>query len=209
MAKKRMGVAGVLLAAVAVLIAVLAPSGSAGAAESLTLQRGSTSVTASPAITSTLLRNGILPLPVGGATEVPVLTPGGLAVKGTFAVTGGTVDAETLAGSITHSGGLIFVNLPKFKTVTVSDFTIVIDGSPHLVATKVNGAAASLRVFELDLSKAKINKSAKGVTVSGIGVTFTADAAAALNSTLGTSIFSAGLVAGTAETRVVPAPAAG
>ena len=205
MVKKRIGLAGAVLAAVVVLVAVVVPTGSAGAATAVTLQRGTTSVTASPAVTSTLLRNGILPLPVGGASETPVLLPGGLGVKGSFPVTGGTVDADTLAGSVTHSGGLIFVNLGKFKTVTVSDFTIVIDSAPHLVATKVNGKAASLRVFDLDLSAAKVSKTAKGVSVSGIGVTFTADAASALNSTLGTSVFSAGLVAGTAETRLVPA----
>ncbi len=204
MTKSRTGFAGAVTVLVA-LVALVVPAGAASAGTALTLKGGVTAVTATPAVTSTLVRNGILPLPVGGASEYPVLLPGGLGVQATFPVNGGSVDAATLAGTITHSGGLVFVNLAKLKAVTVSNFTIVIDSAPHLVATKVNGSPASLRVFDLDLTKAKVATTSNGVSVSGIGVSFTADAAAALNSSLGTGVFSAGLVAGSANTQLIPA----
>ncbi len=204
MVRSRTGFAGAVAALVA-LVTLVVPVGAASADAALVLRGGATSVTASPAVTSTLVRNGILPLPAGGASEVPVVLPGGIGVKATFPVNGGSVDAATLAGTVTHSGGLVFVNLARWKAVTVSDFTIVIDGSPHLVATKVNGSPASLRVFDLDLSGAKVATTSRGVVVSGIRVSFTGDAAMALNSSLGTKVFTAGLVAGSADTRLVPA----
>ena len=129
----------VVLAGVAAMFAALVPAASAGAATTVPLASGTTSVTSSPAVTSVLLRNGILPLPTGRGQETLVLQPGGLGVKASFPVTGGAVDPATLAGTVEHQGGLNFISFARFKTVSIADFTIVIDGSPHLVATKVNG----------------------------------------------------------------------
>ncbi len=53
-------------------------------------------------------------------------------------------------------------------------------------------------IFNLDLSKASIDASAHRVVVSNVGVTLDAGAAAALNSALGTSVFSGGLPIGSA-----------
>lgn len=194
-------VAALLLA----LAALALPSTPAGAATPVTLAGATTSVTSSPGVTAALLRNGILPLPVGGASETLVLQSGGLGVKATFPVTGGSADPDTLAGTVEHRGGLVFVNLARLKSVTVSDFRIVIDEDPRLIATKVNGAPAELRVFDLDLSKIKVTRGANGISVTGIVPVFTADAAAALNSALSTSVFAEGLAFGTGQTRLVPA----
>ena len=194
------------VAALLLTLAVLAlPSTPAGAATPVTLAGATTSVTSSPGVTAALLRAGILPLPVGGATERLVIQQGGLGVQAGFRVSGGSVDPESLAGTVEHRGGLVFVNLARLKSVTVSDFRIVIDDDPRLIATKVNGAAAELRVFDLDLSKINVKRGANGISISGITPVFTADAAAALNAALATSVFSGGLVFGTGQTRLVPA----
>src|SRR6476620_8274618 len=107
-----------IAAVVLACVTFVAPS-TAGAATVVDLAAGTTSVTSSPGVTAALLRNGILPLPPGGASEGLVLQPGGLGVKASFPVTGGSVDADTLAGTVTHKGGLVFVSLAAFKTVTI------------------------------------------------------------------------------------------
>ena len=197
--------AALLAAVFATMCALLVPATSVGADTAVPLVAGTTSVTSSPAVTAALLRAGVLPLPTGRAQETLVLQPGGLGVKASFPVTGGSVDPASLAGTVEHQGGLVFVNFGNFKTVSVSDFTIVIDDAPHLVATKVNGQPADLRVFDLDLSAAKVTPGASGIRVAGIVPILTADAATALNASLGTRVFAGGLVFGTAQTRLVPA----
>jgi hypothetical protein len=194
-----------LAAVLTTMCALAVPATTAGAATRVPLVAGTTSVTSSPAVTAALLRGGVLPLPTGRAQETLVFQPGGLGVKASFPVTGGSVDPGSLAGTVEHQGGLNFVSFGTFKTVSVSDFTIVIDASPHLVATKVNGQPADLRVFDLDLSKATIRRGASSIQVTGIVPILTADAAAALNSSLGTSVFAGGLIFGTGQTRLVPA----
>jgi hypothetical protein len=194
-----------VVAVLAAMCALVIPAGAAGAATAVPLRGGITSVTSSPGVTAALLRAGVLPLPTGRAQEGLVLQPGGLGVKASFPVTGGSVDPATLAGDVQHQGGLKFVNFRTFQTVSVADFTIVIDASPHLVATEVNGKPAALRVFDLDLSKAKVASGPSGIQVTGIVPILTSDAAAALNASLGTTVFAGGLVFGTGQTRLVPA----
>jgi hypothetical protein len=195
----------VLAAVLAALCALVIPVGSAGAATAAPLRAGITSVTSSPGVTAALLKAGVLPLPTGRAQEGLVLQPGGLGVRASFPVTGGAVDPASLAGTVEHRGGLTFVNLRTFRTVSVADFSIVLDASPHLVATRVDGAPAQLRVFDLDLSRATVAPGPSGIRVTGIVPILTADAATALNASLRTNVFAGGLVFGTGQTRLVPA----
>ena len=86
---------------------------------------GATSLGARPRRRSGADRAGHAAAPAAPATANP---DGSLA----FPITGGKVDAKTLAGSITHSGGL---TLTKGATaVTVTDFTIETAPAPKLTA---------------------------------------------------------------------------
>ena len=178
---------------------------SVAAAAPVNLDGVRTSLTTDPATTQVLLKNKILPLPVG-PTSVSVRTHGhgwgsGLRIRYGFPITGGQVDSETLAGSITHSGGLVFVNLKNGKSLTLTDFTVNIDDAPDLTAAVNGDPNTRVSILNLDLSKAEIAKPLPIVTVKGVNATLTDAAAGALNQTLGTDIFAAGLTLGTANVR--------
>ncbi len=173
----------------------------------VTLDGVRTSLTTDPATTKVLLKNKILPLPVGAATasfgSLRGLYHGhhGVGIRYRFPITGGTVDSETLAGSINHSGGLVFVNLNTGKSLSVTDFTINIDDAPDLTAAVGGDPNTRVSILNLDLSQAKIAKPLPFVTVRGVKATLTDGAAGALNQTLGTTIFAGGLTLGTANVK--------
>ncbi len=142
----------------------------------------------------------------GGATTLPLddgaagalrdlnITPGviGDATAGpqglAFPITGGKVDAATLAGDITHSGGISLTR--GGKRVELSEFTIEIDDTPALSAL-VGGS----RVEILTLDVGSISRSVRGrtVVVSGVVARLTATAANALNQAFETTAFKEGL----------------
>jgi hypothetical protein len=129
-----------------------------------------------------------------GITVGPV-KPAKASSKGVaFPITGGSVNAKTLAGKIKHSGGLRF---SKGSTVVeLTDYTINIDKKPDLVATL---GKSRVSILSLDLSKLKNKSSGKKIKLSGIKASLTAGAAAALNGAFGTTAFTEGLVLGTAS----------
>ena len=97
---------------------------------------GATSLALDPGTAQALTTLGITAAPAAPATANP---DGSLA----FAITGGKVDAKSLAGSITHSGGL---TLSKgATTVTVTDFPIETAPAPKLTALLGTPASTSRR----------------------------------------------------------------
>ena len=208
--RRRMSVAA---ACMAVGAAAAAPTFAHAAP--VTLDGVRTSLTTDAATTKALVQNKILPLPVG-PTSVSLASHkwhhgmrgmkwhhrmSGLRIRYGFPITGGQVDSETLAGSITHSGGLVFVNLNNGKTLTLTDFTINIDDAPDLTAAVGGDPAVRVSILNLDLSKAEIRKPLPFVTVRGVTATLTEGAAAALNQALDTNIFAKGLTLGTANVK--------
>jgi hypothetical protein len=73
-------------------------------------------------------------------------------------VTGGKVDAKTLAGSIRHSGGLLLAQRDGmgWKALSLTRFTINISGAPNLTAI-VNGGGR-VAIADLELGSAQIKK---------------------------------------------------
>ena len=65
---------------------------------------------------------------------------------------------------------------------------------------------ARLAILDLDLSKVKVTKKGKRLTVSGVSATLTKGAADALNGAFATDAFKHGLLIGTAvvQTRATP-----
>ncbi len=171
---------------------------SAGTSSTVRLNGVSTSLTTSTATTAALVSHGIVPLPVGPSTVTPIVNHG-IALRYRFPITGGRVDATTLAGYIRHSGGLRFLNLANGKTLTLTNFTIVINAHPGLSA-EVNGDPnVRVRILNLDLSGASVNIAAPWVTVGNVKATLTKTAADALNGSLGVGLFAPGLTLGTAR----------
>jgi hypothetical protein len=147
-----------------------------------------TTLTTDPGTTSALFAAGIIPFPIAPSTIAPTAK----AARYTFPVTGGKVDAKTLAGTIRHSGGLLLAQRDGmgWKALSLSKFTIHVTGKPYLSAV-VNGGKR-LAIAKLDLGDAKIRKYTKGgrayVSIKNVGVTLNATAMGAINGTFGVAL---------------------
>ncbi len=190
---------GRLAAALVLVLAFAATAvGSASAHPStLTLVGDKTKLVTDPATTKVLLDNGISPQPFG-PTGFDVPPRNKASVRYSFPITTGSLDAATLAGTIEHSGGINFVNTANGSSLLLTNFTIEIDSDPGLTA-EVGGTSLRVRVLDLDLSRAKVLAKGKHIRVKNVDASLTAEAAAALNATLGVSFFSAGIELGTAQ----------
>ncbi len=160
---------------------------------------GATAVTTAPGIAPALLKNGIVPLATWPGTQTVRASRGGPVAEFTFPVTGGRVTASPLGGKVNHTGGILFVNVKNGRSITVSRFTINLT---HADLTGiVNGnPKARVPLFRLDLSHARLSGGKNTITASGIVLKLTSVAAKALNASLGSKLFTAGLKLGTART---------
>jgi hypothetical protein len=163
------------------------------------LTGGTTQVTTAPGIAVALLKNGIVPVPAGRAREAVLNRHGQVAVRFGFPVTGGHVTLSPLGGTVDHRGGITFIDITSGKSITVGRFVINLRAA---VLTGIVNGNPKVRVplFRLNLSHARLRAGKHQVRAAGIVLTLTKTAAGALNSTLGTSLFSAGLKVGTAAT---------
>ena len=167
---------------------------------------GVTSVTVNPAVTKALLNNRILPYATDAKTSL-VWTKQGPTVRYGFPitddsfVTAGGNPLTISGGEIAHTGGVRFVNLRNFKALKVSDFDIRL-GEGLLYATKVNNQPAEVPVFKVIPTSLEPRLTSDGFAVlSGVRLELTKAAADALNGSLNTSVFTAGLPFGTATVR--------
>jgi len=179
-------------------IAVAAPAGAA-AAPTVRLDGVRTTLWTDPATTKVLLANKIVPLPTRG-TDVDIKWPSsGPSIGYGFPISGGHVDAATLAGRINHTGGLRFVNLANGKQLSLTRFRIVIDANPHLTAIVDGDPKARVSILRLDLSMATVAKPLTYVRVGHVGAYLNSAAAGALNNALGVSFLARGIKLGTAH----------
>ena len=171
----------------------------AGAAAGVSLRGGTTAVTTAPGVAAVLLQNGIVPKAVWPGSERVLYGKKGPAARFAFPVTGGQVTLSPLGGNIYHDGGIVFRNIRNGKTIEVSQFTI--DLTHGDLTGIVNGnPAVRVPLFWLGLSHARLAVGRHLVKARGIVLTLTSVAAKALDATLGTKLFSAGLELGTART---------
>jgi len=184
-------VRGGLLLAAAALIASFAMAPAASAA--VPLSGGKTSVTLKKAVVNVLTGAGVSVAPISPADAK------GRTVS--FPVTGGTLDAASGKVLVRHSGGLrvsagsVKVPLRSFVFGGTVGKSIVLTG-------KAGGTRIPL--FSLDTKNAKVKPAGFGLRVTGIGVSLTGKAAAALNDAFGVSLFSGGLAVGSAKTVLEP-----
>jgi hypothetical protein len=182
-------------------LAAIAAAGPAGAAAAPTVKLDGvrTTLWTDPTTTNALLANAIVPLPTRGSGVDVRWTSAGPSIGYRFPISGGHVDAATLAGRINHTGGLKFANLANGKTLTLTRFRIVIDAHPRLTAIVNRDPNVRVPILRLDLSKATVAKPLPYVRVGNVGAYLNRTAARALNNALGVSLFAPGIRLGTAR----------
>jgi hypothetical protein len=174
-----LGVTGVALAG---LVAAAAPA--AATSHTSSTLRGTTAVTTAPGIATTLLGQGVLPLPLPG-TGIRIGFSGGLTVTYRFPITSGNADLASLSGDIFHSGGINFVSFRAH--LSIADFDINLP-TAKVYATKVNGAAARVPILDLNISGLKVTSVRDATVLSGIKLYLDPAAAGAVNSTFHLSL---------------------
>jgi hypothetical protein len=160
-----------------------ATSDEPAAAETLTLN-GEETVLALDADTAAVLEeNDVAVAPVDPASA------GNRGIS--FPITGGEVESESLAGTIDHSGGLVFSS--GNTEVELTDF-VIDTAAGTLTATTADGA--ELVVLDVDLSRLDRSDDGGAIELRGITTTLSDDAAAALNDAFGVELFEGGLPIG-------------
>lgn len=147
--------------------------------------RGITKVTTAPGLAATLLRAGVVPLPVP-PTKTHVGFEGDLTVTYGFPITGGDAELGGPSGDILHSGGLNFVSFKGAK-LEIGKFDISLDDGV-IYATEVNFAPGRIPVLDLDLTNLKVKTKANKTVLTGIKLLLDPAAADALNATFGLSL---------------------
>jgi hypothetical protein len=138
----------------------------------------SSDIVVNPAVSAALKQGHITVTAVAPATAHTTLR---------FPVSGGQVVLATLAGTIDHTGGVIFSHSGKRVTLTN---LVIKTKAKHLTATV---GAQSMPIFDLSFASLQRTRGPHGTLVeSNIKLTVTPRAAAALNSGLGVSTFRAG-----------------
>jgi hypothetical protein len=155
--------------------------------QKLALTGESTTLVLDPATAKVLTQNKVSVAPVAPATA----EGGGIA----FPITGGAVDPNTLAGRITHSGGLEFA--AGGTKVKLTNFVV------NTVAGTLTSTVGGAKLLTLDLDLSGLKKSTQNgvIVASGVTAALTAPAAKALNAAFGVSIFTKGLAIGTVTIR--------
>lgn len=179
----------------AAALALSAAAGAAIASPTVTTLGGDTQVALSSTFVDALVALGVAPSP-----SFPARLRDGTAA---FPIPTGEIDLSTVKGEIAHNGGL---NLDAGGTrVNVSGFQVDTTGEAPVITglVKVNDSLVGrITVFDLQLTSAPIVRRYHlygTLQLKDVGVTLSAEAAAALNDVFGVTAFSAGLPVGTAR----------
>jgi hypothetical protein len=183
----------VLVLATSAVALVAAP---AALADSAKLASGSTVLTLDKATVKVLTSSNVRLAPI---------RPGAAGKGGTvsFPITGGLVDVETGAGTVTHSGGLVF--RANGESVRLTKFTVKVGANKSRLFASVGDAR--IAILDLNVKKAKISRGGTDGTaliVGNVKGTLTGVAARALNSAFDTTLFKKGISLGTASVNGVP-----
>jgi len=158
--------------------------------EQVAFAGGRTDLALDAAAGAALASLGVTPGLVGPAAANP---------DGSFAfpITGGKVNAESLAGDVRHSGG---ISLTRGATrVELTNFDI--DTAERTLSANVTGVSGKVAILSLDLSAIRRTDADGTVTVANVPARLTDAAADALNAAFGTTAFTEGLQLGVATIR--------
>ena len=162
---------------------------------------GTTSVTLDEGLTTGLETLGV----TVGASAPGTIDDANVAV---FPIVAGAIDLATSVGDISHSGGLSFTSADGATVVDLLNF--VIDNSSGNTAIALTGLvgvndslAGRAPLFNMDFSNVIAVSSDTELTVNGVALTLTAEAAAALNAAFAVESFTEGFVIGTADVSAI------
>jgi len=157
-------------------------------------------------IGNTLIFAGIMPTAIAPArgsllgADLLFPNPGGFSsqFRFTLPVIAGGLSSHSLAGTVAHSGGILFADRHSLLQVTHLVVHLKSKTMTGTLTVQPGFRSRRITVFRLDESRARIKDDKNDVRVTGIGLRFTKAAAAALDRALATKIFTAGLKFGTA-----------
>jgi hypothetical protein len=128
-----------------------------------------------------------------GVTVAPASSATAGSAGISFPIRGGYINAKTLGGKITHSGGLTFS--AGGKSLTIRDFTV--NTSKKVLTAWVDELNTRVQVLNVNLAKAKVKVTSKRLTITNVRTTLQQGVADALNAYFSTTLFSGGLKIGT------------
>jgi hypothetical protein len=182
---------GLLLAPVAGAASASVSHPAATHAATVHVRSGTTTLTTVPGLAAGLLGVGIVVFATAPGTESLLGSTSNPQIKFSFPVTGGRINPSRLSGSIKHRGGILFVNTSNGDAIKLSRLTI------NLTHKRLSGIVSGLGVrvilAKLNFSNARVRVRRHSVKASRIGVRLTTDAANALNTALGTTLFAPGM----------------
>lgn len=165
------------------------------AAEATTTEAAS-ALTLTGEVTTLSLDSGTAQVLADNSIEVAPIDPATAGDDGIgFPITGGEVDSETLAGTIDHSGGLMFS--AGGTDLELTDF--VIDTAAGTLTATAGGA--QVPILDVDLSNLQRSDDMGTIVLEDISVTLSAEGAQALNDTFGVELFTEGLAIGDVTVR--------
>ncbi len=168
-------------------------STTAAAASPATVVGKSASVVLNPVTAQSLKAAGITITPIAPATaKTGVLV---------FPVSGGHMVVTTLSGTVEEKGGVTLSH--EGRSIQLSDFTV--DTTTKQITSSVGGQ--SVPIFDMDLASIKRASGPNGTALaSNISLTLTAEAADALNGSLGVTFLKEGLPFGIATLTIAIKP---
>ena len=189
-----------VLAAAALAIAATAATAHATAAK-VHVTGGRTALIINPAILPALTHAGVGVAPIAPATAAPRTWGGKPTAVFKFPISHGRLGATTLRGTIDHTGGLTFSH--GSASLSVGLFRIANFRQAYLTGAVNLDNSIRVTLFKLDLSRAQVVTRGHTVHVNGVRARLTRGAAAALDESLGTHVFSRGLLVGVANVTAV------
>ena len=167
----------------------------------VTAYGGSTDVTLSPTLISSL---GSLGVKVG--YDHPAVVSGATA---TFPITSGVIDLKTSAGTLLHSGSLTFDATSDATKVSLQSFVISTASKPAVLSAEVvvnNAVWGRYNVFDLMLpagTTLPLKPAGNTLWLKGVKLTLDPSMSAMLNKVYGVSQFTPGFDVGTANVSAV------
>jgi hypothetical protein len=186
------------LAVLCLAVASLFISVAAASADPVGVSGDRTCLTIDPGVNRALLAAGILVKPLDPGVVESDWIDCKPTITFTFPVTDGVIDPGTLAGSIEHSGGLLFLNTANGASLTATAFRIDTAGAKLLGLV----GDSYVPLLDLDLGGITVNQCGSVVRISNVVASLTDVAAGALNATLDTDLFAGGLTLGVARVKV-------
>jgi hypothetical protein len=189
--------AGLMLAPAAGLASASAAQPAAKHA-SLPVTGGGTSLTTVSGLVGSLTQGGIAVYATTPGTESLIGSASNAQLKFSFPVTGGSVNPSHLSGTIKHRGGILLINTSNGHRVKLSRFYISLTHK-HLSAIVLG---TRVTVAHLSFSGANVRVGLGTVRVRKIRAKLTTAAATALDTALGTTLFTPGMRIATVRTLV-------